>query len=93
MPTTLQPRHRRRHTAAQRRVLLERFTSSGLTLREFCRREGLSLSSLQRWRALAGDSPRAAAFVELVPRPPAGSPSDWLVELTLPNGVSLRLRG
>lgn len=93
MPKTLQPRYRRRRTEAQRRVLVERFTSSGVTLREFCRREGVSLSSLQRWRALADDSSRAAEFVELVAQPPAGSPSGWVVELTLPNGVSLRLRG
>lgn len=92
MPRILGPR--KRHTQAQRFSIVRRFSASGLSVREFCRREGLALSSLQRWRAEAGAEPPHGGFVEL--SPPLGSavpPSGWTLELTLPNGVSLRLQG
>jgi len=86
--------HRKRHTQVQRFSIVRRFSASGLSVREFCRREGLALSNLQRWRAEAGAEPPRGGFVELSP-PSAGAacPSGWTVELTLPNGVSLRLQG
>ena len=86
-------RSRKRRTESDWTDILRRFESSDLTIREFCRREGLSLSSFQRWRSrLASVAP--AEFVELVPAatdaPPA---SDWLLDVALPNGVQLRFRG
>jgi hypothetical protein len=74
--------------------IVGRFESSGLAGRVFCQREGLALSSLQRWRQRMA-SPGAAPFVELVPRAvsaPAPS-SGWSCELTLPNGASVRFQG
>jgi hypothetical protein len=74
--------------------IIRRFESSGLSGAVFCQKEGLALSSLQRWRqriALRVSAP----FVELVP-PPASTPasaSGWSLELTLPNGASIRLQG
>ena len=74
--------------------IVRRFESSGIAGTVFCQREGLALSSLQRWRQrLASRS--AAPFVELVP-PPAATPtvsSGWSCELTLPNGASIRFQG
>jgi len=78
--------------------ILRRFGSSGLGARGFSRREGVSLSSLQRWRRRLGPAV-AGDFVELVPptaaRPTpaiqAGAPS-WSLEVVLPNGACLRFR-
>jgi hypothetical protein len=83
----------KRRTEAQWAEILQRYASSGLGPREFCRREALSLSSLQRWRGRIEREP-AAKFVELVPTTTSVSPAaTWALELSLPNGVCLRLRG
>jgi hypothetical protein len=74
--------------------IVQRFESSGLAGIVFCQREGLALSSLQRWRQRLS-SRGSAPFVELVPpaaSEPASSPG-WSLELTLPNGASIRLQG
>lgn len=74
--------------------ITRRFESSGLSGTVFCQREGLALSSLQRWRQRLA-SPGAVPFVELVPpavSAPASS-SGWSLELTLPNGASIRFQG
>ncbi len=85
--------NRTRRTRSQWTEILGRFASSQLDSREFCRREGLALSSFQRWRRRLG--PVAAAdFVELVP---TSSPSDaaliWSLDVSLPGGVCLRFQG
>lgn len=73
--------------------ILRRFASSGQTSREFCRREGLALSSLQRWGRRLGALPRAR-FVELVPEAGARTgAAGWSLEVTLPHGVTLRVEG
>ena len=73
--------------------ILKRFESSGLGSKEFCRREGVSPSSFQRWRSRLG-SVDAAEFVELVPAQPViTASSEWSLEIALPNGVQLRFRG
>ena len=74
--------------------IVRRFKSSGLGGAAFCLREGLALSSLQRWRQRLA-SAAAVPLVELVP-PTAAAPtlsSGWSLELTLPNGASIRLQG
>ena len=74
--------------------IVHRFESSGLAGTAFCQREGLALSSLQRWRQRLG-SRGAASFVELVPPAVSAPPSSsgWSFEFTLPNGASLRFQG
>lgn len=74
--------------------IVRRFESSGLAGTVFAEREGLALSSLQRWRQrLASRGP--APFVELVPPPAstAATASRWSLELALPNGASIRFQG
>ena len=69
------------------------FESSGLSEREFCRREGLALSSFQRWRRRLG-SVASAEFVEFVPTVQSSTASSgWSVDVSLPNGVCLRFQG
>ena len=84
---------RARRTQAQWTGILRRFESSRLDSREFCRREGLALSSFQRWRRRLGPV-AAAEFVELVPTPSPSVPSSsWSLDVSLPNGVCLRFQG
>jgi len=74
--------------------IIRRFEASGLAGTVFCEKEGLALSSLQRWRQRLA-SRGSVPFVELVP-PTASTPVfalGWSLELTLPNGASIRLHG
>jgi len=82
-----------RRTEEQWREVLRRFEASGLSTRAFCQREGISASSLQRWRS-RGDRALAPRFVELAPprATSAVSSTAWALELELPDGVRLRLR-
>ena len=90
------PKARNKHTRrtkAQWTEILGRFESSSLDSREFCRRESLALSSFQRWHRRLG-SVAAAEFVDLVPTSsPSVAPASWLLDVSLPNGVSLRFQG
>ena len=86
--------NRKRHTEAQWTEILGRFQSSGQDSREFCRREGLALSSFQRWRRRLGSVAAAAEFVDLVPTSsPSDSSASWSLDVSLPNGVGLRFQG
>ncbi len=70
------------------RTLLSRHEQSGLTQREFCEREKISLTSFQKWRLrLHKPAESGAGFVELNPEV-----SSWDMELDLGAGVVLRLR-
>lgn len=83
-----------RRSEAEWREILDRCDASGLSAREFCKREELSLSSFQRWRARCRAA-SAAPFVELAAPAAEGESSlsaDWSVELELPGGLRLRLR-
>jgi len=84
---------RTRRTKAQWIEILRRFESSRLAPREFSRRESLALSSFQRWHRRLG-TVAPAEFVDLVPTPSASVPSaNWTLDVSLPNGVSLRFQG
>ena len=73
--------------------ILRRFESSGVGSREFCRHEGLPLSSLQRWRRRLGRVP-TEKFVELVPpMATVASSASWSLEVSLPGGACLRFQG
>jgi hypothetical protein len=84
-------RRQERRTDEQRREVVRQFEASDLGAREFCRREGLALSSLQRWRARGRAA--AARFVELAPGAAVTAPTGWAFELELPDGIRVRLRG
>jgi len=73
--------------------IFRRFESVELGSREFCRREGLALSSFERWRRRLG-SAASHDFVEIVPTAqPRIASSNWSLDVALPNGVSLRFEG
>jgi hypothetical protein len=94
MPPAPQPGRRPDPATRQRwQQCLDRFRTSGLTVADFCEREGISTASFYAWRRRfeAGPAPAAADAPRLVPvrfvAPPASAP----VELLLPSGVVLRL--
>ncbi len=82
---------RKRRNQSEWTEILRRFESASVTVRDFCRREDLSLSSFQRWQSRLG-SVGPAEFVELVPTETASS-ADWSLDIVLPNGAQLRFRG
>lgn len=88
------PSNRSRRSAEQWTEVLRRFTSSGLGVREFCRREGIAQSSLQRWRRRLGPT-APPNFVELSPaaNDTASSPTSWSLDIELPDGIHLQFRG
>jgi len=72
--------------------ILRRFDSSGLGSREFCRRDGVPLSSLQRWQRRLRSVP-SGKFVELVsPASTRTAATSWSLEVSFPDGASLRFQ-
>lgn len=89
---------RTRRTASEWKAILGQFAESGLSAREFCRRESINLNSFIRWRkkleaeqaAEARDDDRSR-FVEVSSS--EGFPAFWSVEIEHPDGRTLRIRG
>lgn len=81
---------RRMAGAEQRAALIAAYEASGLTQREFTRREGLSYWSFAKWlsRTRTRQQPRAkATFAEVAAIAGRGSSP---VEVALPDGVVVR---
>ncbi len=82
-----------RRSAQEWSHVLDRFRKSGLSQREYCQREGISLSNLQRWsRHLSAND---GAFIELTTTPSreeksSAPASPWLVECTKVNVIGCR---
>ncbi len=72
---------------ARRAELVEAYRTSGLTMAQFARREGINRLTLAKWSMQlpkAKDWPR---FAELRLGTPAAA---WAYEVTLPNGLAVR---
>ncbi len=81
-----------RRTREEWHRLVERYKAGGLSPREFCRREGLNDNTFRLWRSrVRSTSTATGPFVEVVPV--ASPESPWSIELELPSGTKLRLRG
>jgi hypothetical protein len=81
-----------RHSLAEWRTICERFARSGLEVAEFCSREQLTVRSFKKWyRRCRAEEQQGSQFVELVPPPMVTG--RWEVEVALPNGTRLHLRG
>ena len=79
-----------RRSVEEWELILSRFKSSGLSQSSFCRREGIALSSFQKWE---GRLKRRApvGFTEL-PAPVEVSRRDIELELDLGDGLQIRIR-
>lgn len=98
---------KRRHLSERAwRELLERFEGAGVTVGEFCMREGVSKSSFQRWRSLLATTRSQPAderearpqesvapqFVDLgALRGPNGDMQRLQIKLDLGSGIVLQL--
>lgn len=78
-----------RRTEAQWHSLLDAFERSELSVKQFCAEHELTVSSFHLWR----NKRRAVAKEQFVPLvAPTVSPSGWEIELSLGDGMTLRLR-
>jgi hypothetical protein len=72
--------------------IIGRYRQSGLGMKEFCGQEGLTLRTFEEWyRRLRRAERGKGQFVEV--KAPGVTTSPWAVEVELPNGVRLRVRG
>ncbi|RKZ10599.1 hypothetical protein DRQ32_06995 [bacterium] len=96
------PHHNARRSKKAWRAIFARYDVSGQSQRDFCKAEGIALSTFLRWRsdlrpgvasppaATKHDSaPAGPPFVELIAPTPA---QPWTIELELPGGCVLRVR-
>jgi hypothetical protein len=72
--------------------IIARYRQSGMGMREFCVQEGLTLRTFEEWyqRQRRSETTKGK-FVEV--KAPVGTVGPWAVEVELPNGVRLRVRG
>ena len=80
-----------RRTEAEWREILSNCEKSGLSPRVFCQRKAIHLSSFLRWHRKLNVPTGSSEFVAVAPASLASS--SWSVEISLPNGCRLRLRG
>ena len=79
-------------SAAQWSEIIARYRQSRLGSRDFCAAEGLVPRTFEKWeRRLRRKEGAKGQFVELASLSSVSSP--WAVEVELPNGVRLRVRG
>jgi DNA-binding transcriptional regulator YiaG len=79
-------------SAAQWRDIITRYRQSGLSSRQFCDQEGLTYRTFEEWERRQRRAERTKGqFVEV--KAPAVTASPWAVEVELPHGVRLRVRG
>jgi len=83
----------RKRSVKEWEELIGRQEASGLTEEEFCRREGVTRASLQRWKSRLRYRDRGRSELIDLTEVVEGEGSRWLVELRFPSGVALRIRG
>jgi hypothetical protein len=75
-------------------AICERFSKSGLGQKAFCQQESLAVGSFKKWyRRCTARPAQRAAFVELVTAPTAARRETWALEIELPSGIRVRVRG
>src|SRR5918996_2899587 len=81
-----------RRSAAEWRGLIERSHQSGMGIREFCAQEGVTVHRFEQWywRSRRAEHGKRQ-WIAVLPVAPAAGP--WAIEVELPSGVRLRLRG
>jgi hypothetical protein len=79
-------------SAGQWSEIIARYRQSGMGSRQFCEQEGLTLRTFEKWYGRVRRSETSKGkFVEV--KAPLGTAGPWAVEVELPSGVRLRLRG
>lgn len=60
----------KRWTMKERRAILKEWESSEMTRKEFCKKHGISISSLRHWKEMVAakdNEPETKAFIEVDP--------------------------
>jgi hypothetical protein len=79
-------------SAAQWSEIIARYRQSGLGRQDFCAAEGLVPRTFAKWeRRCRRKEGTKGQFVAVAS--PLGGSGPWAVEVELPNGVRLRVRG
>ena len=79
-------------SAAQWSEIITRYRQSGMGSRQFCEQEGLTLRTFEKWYRRQRSVERGKGQFVAV-KAPSVAASPWAVEVELPNGVRLRVRG
>ena len=79
-------------SAVQWSEIIARYRQSGLGSRQFCEQEGLTLRTFEKWYRRRRSESEQGAVCRGQSRPSVAA-SPWAVEVELPNGVRLRVRG
>jgi hypothetical protein len=85
-----------RRSASEWREIVRQFHVSDLSAKVFCDRESLGLASLRRWQSkieMESADGVAGKFVEVGATEPEGFPAFWSLEIELPDGRTIRVRG
>ena len=85
-----------RRSASEWQEIVRRFHGSDLSAKVFCDRESLNLASLRRWRSkieTENTDGAAGKFVEVGATEPERFPAFWSLEIELPDGRTIRVRG
>lgn len=96
-----------RRNVEERAEIVRMFELSGLSKRDFCREEGIAMSSLRKWLDRAGSAASSGKRPKQQQRGQAKGPSVNFIELgnaprdrevaeleiSFPGGVSVRLQG
>ena len=80
-----------RRGADEWREILSRCEQSGLSAQEFCQKERVSHTSLDRWQRKLAGTAGSKQFVPVTTALP--NASCWTLVITLPDGSQLRLEG
>ena len=81
-----------RRSDSEWRSIVRKFNAGSLTIKDFCSKEKLVLSTFKRWQQKITAKP-TAKFVDLAPEPIPAASSSWELDIDLPNGVRLLFRG
>lgn len=85
-----------RKTPAEQQAILARWSKSGLSAAEFCRRQAINYAAFCKWRSaskpLAKQAPQTEPhFISLSPFIPHFEGRGWNIVLQLAPGVEIRL--
>lgn len=89
-----------KRTAAQWQQIFDEQQQSGLAVKHYCELHHLTLSNFYLWRKkLTNSKPKPTAQTDeqnwqeiALPEFPSPDTQVWLIELNLPNGVTLKMR-
>lgn len=88
-----QPKRHRR-SRAEWQLMLASYASSGLSVKAYCRQQGIPEGSFYKWRnelSTAKDLVTDDTFMELSPPLAKSGLDDWMIELCWGPGMTLRL--